>query len=360
MGIRRVLRRPWNVQTKSRRPRSSAWRASVPGRVCGRYQLAELLGRGGMADVYMAYRLDAEGPRQRFALKLLQRKWAMDPQLRCMFDSETRLVSSLDHPNLVRVFESGEHLGLPFMVMEYVDGVSTARVLRGVSTLGERVPPGAAIVICMEVLKGLHYAHTATDDFGASLGIVHRDVSPGNILISRTGSIKLADFGIARSTHVDHHTDPGQVKGKFGYMSPEQVAGDDEIDGRSDLFSLGVVLCEMLLGQRLFAGKGEYDVLTRMYEADLRVLDEQADSIPPELLTVLRKALERDCHNRFQSAEAFSGALAVAALRMGVVLDDAALLPWLFKLGVLPSQSGTYELKLDPSALDENRRSGKS
>jgi eukaryotic-like serine/threonine-protein kinase len=331
----------------------------VPGRICGRYQLAELLGRGGMADVYLAYRIDAEGPRQRFALKLLQRKWAMDPQLRCMFDTETRLVSGLDHPNLVRVFESGEQLGLPFMVMEYVDGVSTAKVLRGVSTLGERVPAGAALVICMEVLKGLEYAHAATDDLGASLGIVHRDVSPGNILISRTGSIKLADFGIARSTHMDHHTDPGQVKGKFGYMSPEQVAGDDEIDGKSDLFSLGVVLCEMLLGQRLFSGKGEYEVLTRMYEADLSVLDEQAASIPPQLLPVLRKALARDCRERFQTAQEFSRALAGAALSMGIVLDDAALLPWLFKLGVLPSQSGTFELKLDPSMLDESLRSGK-
>src|SRR5688572_10244139 len=183
-----MVRRPWSIQPKSRRPRASAWRPPVPGRVCGRYQLAELLGRGGMADVYMACRLDAEGPRQRFALKLLQRKWAMDPQLRCMFDSEMRLVSGLDHPNLVRVFESGEHLGLPFMVMEYVDGVSTAKVLRCVSSRGERVPAGAALVICREVLKGLQYAHAASDDLGAPLGIVHRDVSPGNILISRTGA----------------------------------------------------------------------------------------------------------------------------------------------------------------------------
>jgi serine/threonine protein kinase len=259
----------------------------------------------------------------------------------------------------VRVFESGEHLGLPFMVMEYVDGVSTAKVLRGVSTRGERVPAGAALVICREVLKGLQYAHGATDDLGAPLGIVHRDVSPGNILISRTGSIKLADFGIARSTHIEHHTDPGQVKGKFGYMSPEQVAGDEEIDGRSDLFSLGVVLCEMLLGQRLFSGKGEYEVLTRMYEADLSVLHERAALIPNEVMPVLRKALERESDNRFQTAEAFARALDDAAMRMGIVLDDDALLPWLFKLGVLPSQSGTYELKLDPSVLDDSVRSGK-
>lgn len=312
-----------------------------------------------MADVYSAYRLDTEGPRVRYALKLLQRKWALDPQLRCMFDSETRLVLALRHPNIVEVFEAGEHLGVPFMVMEYVDGVSTAKILRAVAQRQECVPAGAALVICTEVLKGLEYAHTATDDLGAPLGVVHRDVSPGNILISRTGSVKLADFGIARSTHVEHHTDPGQVKGKFGYMSPEQVAGDDEIDGRSDLFSLGVVLCEMLLGQRLFSGKGEYEVLTRMYEADLSVLDEHAALIPAELLPVLRKALAREPLQRFQTAADFSAALHEAAGHMSLTLDDAALLPWLFKLGVLPSQSGTYELRLDPTVVDEKLRPGK-
>jgi serine/threonine-protein kinase len=330
----------------------------MPGRNCGRYQLAELLGRGGMADVYLAYRLDEEGPRGRFALKLLQRKWAMDPQLRYMFESETKLVLGLTHPNLVRVFEAGEHLGVPFMVMEYVDGISTAKLLRGVAQQKERVPAGAALVICREVLRGLGYAHAALDAWGKPLGIVHRDVSPGNILISRTGAIKLADFGIARSAHIEHHTDPGQVKGKFGYMSPEQVAGDEEIDSRSDVFSLGVVLCEMLLGQRLFSGKGEFEVLTRMYEADLGVLDQHAGSIHPELLPVLRKALERDRARRYQDASEFSSTLERAASNMGLVLDDTALLPWLFKLGVLPSQSGTYELKLDPGALDD-ARSGK-
>lgn len=326
----------------------------MPGKRCGRYQLLELLGRGGMADVYAACRADGDGPRTRFALKLLQRKWSLDPQLRAMFESEARLTTALNHPNLVRVYDTGEHLGVPFMVMEFVDGVSCAKVLRTVASQGERFPAAPALVICAEVLHGLIHAHGATDAENRPLGIVHRDVSPGNILISRSGRVKLADFGIARSTQIDHHTDPGQVKGKFGYMSPEQVMGDEELDARSDLFSLGVVLAEMLIGRRLFSGKGEFEVLTRMYEADIAVLEEESASIEPALVQLLRKALQRDRGKRFQSAPDFLAALSAVAEQLHVVLDERSLVPWLFQLGVMPSQSGTYSLQIDPAQT--NRR----
>src|SRR3569832_518694 len=145
------------------------------------------------------------------------------------------------------------------MVMEHAHGVSCAKILRAVAARGERFPEAAAHTICAEVLEGLVHAHAACDEHGRSLGIVHRDVSPGNILISRTGRVKLADFGIARSTQIEHHTDPGQVKGKFGYMSPEQVMGDEQLDGRSDVFSLGVVMTEMLLKHHHNTNKGEFE-----------------------------------------------------------------------------------------------------
>jgi serine/threonine protein kinase len=327
----------------------------MPGKRCGRYHLLELLGRGGMADVYAACRADVDGPRSRFALKLLQRKWSLDPQLRAMFESEARLTTALNHPNLVRVYEAGEHLGVPFMVMEYVDGVSCARILRTVASRGERFPAAPALMICAEVLKGLIHAHGATDEHGTSLGIVHRDVSPGNILISRSGRVKLADFGIARSTQIDHHTDPGQVKGKFGYMSPEQVLGRDELDARSDIFSLGVVLAEMLLGRRLFSGKGEFEVLTRMYEADIAVLKEESSRLDPALLALLEKALHRERSGRFQSAAEFLAAISDVARELRITLDEPSLVPWLFQLGVMPSQSGTYALQIDPG-VQTNRR----
>jgi serine/threonine protein kinase len=217
-----------------------------------------------------------------------------------------------------------------------------------VATDGTRFPAGAALVICAEVLQGLIHAHGAKDAGGKPLGIVHRDVSPGNILISRTGRIKLTDFGIARSTQIDHHTDPGQVKGKFGYMSPEQVMGDEELDARSDLFSLGVVLAEMLLGRRLFSGKGEFEVLTRMYEADLAVLEEEASSLEPALLKLLKKALQRDRESRFQSAVEFLMAISKVARELGVLLEEATLLPWLYEVKALPAQSGMYPVQIDP------------
>jgi serine/threonine protein kinase len=358
MGTRRLSRRPLSVRSKPARTASATWRPAMPGKRCGRYQLLDVLGRGGMADVYLACRSDVEGPRPRYALKLLQRKWSMDPQLRAMFASEARLTTSLHHPNLVRVFDAGEHLGVPFMVMEYVDGVSCAKILRAVAARGERFPEGAALKICAEVLQGLVHAHAARDAEGRSLGIVHRDVSPGNILISRSGRVKLADFGIARSTQIDHHTDPGQVKGKFGYMSPEQVMGDEELDGRSDVFSLGVVIAEMLLGRRLFSGKGEFEVLTRMYEADIAVLDQEASRLSPELLPLLKKALQRDRKQRFANAPEFLAAVLQAASNLGLTLDDSVLVPWLFQLGVLPAQSGMYALQLDGLDDREKRENG--
>jgi serine/threonine-protein kinase len=203
------------------------------------------------------------------------------------------------------------------------------------------------------------HAHGAKDASGNPLGIVHRDVSPGNILISRSGRIKLTDFGIARSTQIDHHTDPGQVKGKFGYMSPEQVMGDEELDARSDLFSLGVVLAEMLLGRRLFSGKGEFEVLTRMYEADLAVLDEEASRLEPALLALLKKALQRDRARRFQTAEEFSRAICDVAQDIGVALDEPSLVPWLYQVGAIPAQSGTYSFQLDVAQPNQQEKPSK-
>jgi serine/threonine protein kinase len=326
---------------------------------CGRYLLLDELGRGGMADVYSACLADVRGQRTRYALKRLQRKWSFDPQLRAMFESEARLATSLNHPNLVRVYDAGEDLGLPFMVMEYVDGVSCAKILRKVASDGTRFPAGPALVICAEVLKGLLHAHGARDNGGEPLGIVHRDVSPGNILISRSGRIKLTDFGIARSTQIDHHTDPGQVKGKFGYMSPEQVMGDEELDARSDLFSLGVVLAEMLLGRRLFSGKGEFEVLTRMYEADLAVLDEEASSLDPALLKLLKKALQRDREGRFQTAAEFLTAISKVAQELGVLLEESTLVPWLYEVKAIPSQSGMYPVQIDPGQTNPREKPSK-
>jgi len=169
--------------------------------------------------------------------------------------------------------------------------------------------------------------------------------------------VKLADFGIARSTQIEHHTDPGQVKGKFGYMSPEQVMGDEALDARSDLFSLGVVLAEMLMGKRLFAGNGEFEMLTRMYEADVRVIEQASSGIDRALIPVVKKALSRDRRDRFRSAAEFRQALAESRRALPPSRQRPGLVSWLLELGLLPSQSGTYALKLDPGTVSSKQRS---
>jgi serine/threonine-protein kinase len=259
-----------------------------------------------------------------------------------MFCDEARICAALCHPNIVQVVDFGESQGQLFMAMEFVDGVSLARLLRTVSARREHFPRGIALHIAHEVLRGLAFAHDAHDEHGRPLGIVHRDVSPGNVLIGRAGEVKLGDFGIVRSEFVDRRTYPGELKGKVGYMSPEQVMGT-EVDPRSDLFTVGIILAEMLLARPLFSGQNEFEILTNIYEANLNVLDRFAGELPEVVLLTLRKALSRDPLSRFQNATEFGAALRDIARGLDVPLGEGEIVPWLSSLGILPSRSGTHE-----------------
>jgi serine/threonine protein kinase len=318
-------------------PRASA------GHQLGPYQLGERLGSGGMAEVYVAHRAGPGGFQKKLAVKRILPQLAGDSRFVAMFCDEARICAALTHPNIVQVVDFGEHDGQLFMAMEYVEGLSCARLLRAVAARGERFPIGAALFIVQQVLRGLRFAHEARDDAGRPLGIVHRDVSPGNILIGTAGEVKLTDFGIVLSAFVDRRTYPGELKGKMGYMSPEQVIGDD-VDCRSDLFTLGVVLAEMLLARPLFSGKNEFEMLTRMYEVDLSVLDRYGGELPPGLIVLLTTALARDQERRFQTARDFADAVRTVARDIGVVLNDAQLLPWLYERGYLTGRSGTRQV----------------
>ena len=311
----------------------------APGQRIGPYELGDRLGAGGMAEVYIARRAGPGGFEKKFAIKRILPQLTTDSRFVAMFCDEARICAALAHPNIVQVVDFGEHDGQLFMAMEYVEGISCARLLRAVAARGERFPPGAALFIAHEVLRALRFAHEARDDRGRPLRIVHRDVSPGNILLGRAGEVKLTDFGIVLSSFVDRRTYPGELKGKMGYMSPEQVIGD-EVDRRSDLFSLGIVLAEMFLARPLFHGKSEMDMLTRMYEVDLSALHGAGTQIPRVVLELLLRALARDKSARFQRAGDFADAVQAAASRLGVPLNETQLLPWLHSLGVLPG-SGT-------------------
>jgi serine/threonine protein kinase len=309
----------------------------------GPYELGERLGLGGMAEVFVAYRAGPHGFAKKVALKRILPELAQDPRFVAMFCDEARISAPLCHPNIVQVIDFGESQGELFMAMEYVEGVSLAKLLRYVSGRRERFPIGAALFIAHEVLSGLAFAHEACDENGNPLSIVHRDVSPGNVLIGRAGDVKLADFGIVRSAYVDRRTYPGELKGKVGYMSPEQVMGV-EVDPRSDLFTVGIILSEMLIARPLFSGQNEFDILTKIYEADLSALDRYGADLPPGVRSLLRQALSRTAADRFGSARDFAEALRILAQASNIGLDDSELVPWLSALGVLPSRSGTHEV----------------
>ncbi len=265
----------------------------------GRYQLGDRIAAGGMAEIFAASGGDGSyaGP---IVIKRMLDHLAGDRSFRDMFIDEARLSVRLDHPNIVRVidFEASEN-GL-FLVMEYVDGPDLLLVLSRLAKAGRALPPELAAYIAAHTLEALDYAHTAEAN-GRPLHIVHRDVSPSNILLSRRGHVKLADFGIARATERQNESATGTLKGKYGYMSPEQVAGT-RLDARSDVFSLGIVLAEMLMGRRLFMAKTDLDLLLMVRRADLSRLDRYGGDIPPDLLAIVRRALAADREERYRSA----------------------------------------------------------
>lgn len=308
------------------------------GECIGQYQLERRLGAGGMAEVFLARRVGPHGFSKRVAIKRILPEYAKDPRLLEMFCDEAKLAAVLSHPNIVQVLDFGEHEGELFIVMELVDGVSCLTLLKAVAAKSSAFPLSAALKIAREVLAALAFAHEACDEDGNHLSIVHRDVSPSNILISRTGDVKLIDFGITCSKLGDRRTVPGELKGKLRYMSPEQVIGG-ELDGRSDLFAVGIVLAEMLSGRSLFRGKSDLDVVTRLYRGDLGALD--SVSLPGEVRALVARALAHRPRERFQSAREFIEAIGAVARSAGVELDDSALVPWLHEMGVLSGSSGT-------------------
>ncbi len=328
----------------------------VAGSMLGPYLLGDRLGLGGMAEVYVAQRAGPRGFAKRFAVKRILPELAQDARFVAMFCDEARICAALCHPNIVQVVDFGEANGELFMAMEFVDACRWRACCARCPRAGERFPRGIALHIVHEVLRGLAFAHEAQDEHGRPLGIVHRDVSPGNVLIGRAGEVKLGDFGIVRSEFVDRRTYPGELKGKVGYMSPEQVMGTD-VDRRSDLFTVGIILAEMLLTRPLFSGQNEFEILTNIYEANLGVLDRHSTELTDGVLELLRKALSREPDQRFQNAAEFASALREVAHGLELQMGDSELAPWLSSLGILPSRSGTQERLLQAQAEQALRES---
>jgi eukaryotic-like serine/threonine-protein kinase len=271
-----------------------------------------------MATVYLA-RLSGAGGFQRFvAIKRLHPHLAKDQEFIQMFLDEARLAARLHHPNVVPILEIGESVDGYYLVMEYIEGDTLARLLARSAQSGKPLPTKAGIRVCLDTLAGLHAAHELTDDDGKPLNIVHRDVSPQNILIGIDGSSKITDFGVARASTRLSTTRTGQLKGKLAYMAPEQARGKD-VDRRADVFAMGIVVWETLAQRRLFKGEGEADTLNRVLYEPIPLLRSACPTMPQMLEDICSKALEREPEKRFESCAEFGDALEKVARASGVL-----------------------------------------
>jgi serine/threonine protein kinase len=277
----------------------------------GRYTLIERIAIGGMAELFLATAPGEHGFERRVVIKRLLPHLAREPVYTAMFIDEAKLTAQLSHPKIAQTYELGRVDDALFIAMEHVDGIDVLGLLREYAWQRRRPTVDHAVWICHEVLDALDFAHNLRGTDGRPLGVVHRDISPSNLLLSRRGDVKLVDFGIARATGPGRHhrTKSGTLKGKYGYMSPEQVL-EQPVDARSDLFSVGVVLAEMLCGRRLFAAAAELDVLLMVRDAKLTRLDQFGAHIPPGLDAILRKALRKEVGERWSSAAELRDALA--------------------------------------------------
>jgi serine/threonine-protein kinase len=293
------------------------------GDVVGAYTVLAHLRSGGMADLYLARREGAAGFRRLVAIKVVHPRHAQDEQLVRMFLDEALLSARIDHPNVVHVEDLGQFDDTYFLVMEYVHGCSLAQLMRVLGQMHRRLSPLVAVAVAARVAEGLHAAHETTDDDGNLVSLVHRDVSPQNILLSHKGHVKLIDFGVAKARLRSEETNVAMLKGKVRYMAPEQ-ATTGLVDRRSDVYSLGIVLWEMLTMRRLFAGKTEFEVLLKVRDPKIVPPSRYAPDIPAELDRVVLAALARDPDARPQNAKFFRRMLA-QALPKALALDSAHL-----------------------------------
>jgi len=274
----------------------------------GRYQLLERLAVGGMAEIFRAKSIGAHGFEKPVVIKRILPELAEDQDFVRMFVDEAKVMVQLQHPKIVQVLDFGQEQDCYFIAMEYVKGVDSLALLRECAHLRLRPTTGIAVHIAAEVLDALDYAHNLGSTVGRPQGVLHRDISPSNIFLSELGEVKLGDFGIAVAMTTKGSTAAKRMKGKYGYMAPELVTGD-VTDRRSDIFSVGVVLAELLMIRRLFIAKSEIEVLLQVRDADLRRLSRHGSHIPMDLMNLLESALARDPDSRYQDAATFRDAL---------------------------------------------------
>jgi hypothetical protein len=278
---------------------------SESGGTIGGWVIERRIGGGGMADVFLGYR-DGSVVR-RAAIKRLRPEYASNPQFVEMFLDEARVAGRLAHPNVVALYDAGKLKSELFMAMELIDGTSLGQIFSMLRQRNDRLSTEAVVELGVQLAGALEYVHALADDAGRPLDLVHRDVSPQNVLVDKSGNVKLTDFGIARSADRSSHTATGMVKGKVSYMAPEQLRGEG-YDHRVDLYALGVVLFELATGHRLYEGVSEQALLFRVVRGDPPPLERLTDVFPP-LAETIRRALGFAVTDRLQRADELRSAL---------------------------------------------------
>jgi serine/threonine protein kinase len=296
----------------------------------GKYLLLERIAVGGMAEVYSAKAFGAAGFERLLAIKRILPTMGEDPEFIQMFVDEARIAAQLSHANIVQVIELGKHEESYFIAMEYISGRDVRQLNERFRKIGRPMPIPQACFILSRVCEALDYAHKRRDGHGVPLGIVHRDISPQNVLVSFDGNVKLIDFGIAKAESRFSKTQAGILKGKFSYMSPEQVKGH-AVDHRSDIFAAGVLLWEMLCGQKLFTGDSDIAVLEKVRAAEVPPPRGLNPSIPEGLEEVVLRSVAGDPRDRYQWASEMHDDLLRFTFQMGAPYGSRQLSEWLLE-----------------------------
>lgn len=316
------FRRAFDAEARGRGRRRTGMRV---GAELGRYGLLEPLGRGGMAEVWKARTRGPAGFEHDVVIKRIQPAHGSDPEFIQLFLEEARISGMLHHANIVQVHDFVDDGSDLFLVLEYVDGPSLSRALRALRSVGRAMPPAIAAFIAREICRALDYVHTLADSEGRPLEILHRDVTPSNILLTANGGIKLLDFGVAKYRGSASLTRAGTMRGKPAYLAPEQIegaAGGAPIDRRIDIFALGVVLHEMLSLEHLFAGDSDLITVKKVLEMKIPLPSARRPDVPPELDAIVMKALERDRDRRYASAGAMARELDELVVSSRVHVDE--------------------------------------
>lgn len=308
----------------------------------GKYCLLERVSVGGMAEIFRAKPFNAPESQKHLALKRILPHLAEDDEFVQMFIDEATLTVQLLHPNIVRTYELGRFHTSPYILMEFISGQDLLELQRRLRDQQQIMGVEMACYVAREIAHGLDYVHSMTDEDGKSLDIIHRDISPQNILVTYSGNIKIIDFGIAKGTFQETHTQVGVLKGKFGYMSPEQVRGRD-IDHRSDIYSVGTLMWELLTNRRLFRGENEYETLQMLRDPQIVAPSEINPEVPAAVDRIVARALATERDERYQNGGELAAELDAFLSSQAQVFGGDEMSAWMNQTFAVELDSERYK-----------------